>query len=1041
MKPPQISLAALLAIGSALFSDLAFGAAESGRLDYNRDIRPILSDNCFACHGPDKDKRESGLRLDIREEALKPAKSEDLAIVPGKPEESQMIERIFSDDKDDQMPPPDAHKTLSAAQKETLKRWIAEGAEYQAHWAFLPPQRAPLPKLGNAWWPRNAIDSFIAAVLEREKLAPTPEAPKEILLRRVSFDLTGLPPTTAEVDAFLADTAPDAFDRVVDRLLASPRFGEHMGKHWLDVARYGDTHGLHLDNERSMWPYRDWVIRAYNENLPFDQFTIWQLAGDLLPNATRDQQIASGFNRCNVTSSEGGSIVSELLFRYAVDRAETTSSVWMGLTAGCAVCHDHKFDPITAKDFYSLYAFFNSAADPGMDNNELLTPPVLKLPSPEQEVQRAALDQQLAAVRERRKEELAKVVYQDPALLDPLPPVEQREDLWLDDDFPEGAKPQSAGGPLTWVTAEEGQVKAGRRAIKRSGEGIIQDYVEGLPKPFRVPAQGKIFVHVWLDPANPPKAVMLQWHTNGWNHRANWGDKDAINYGENGKPSKLLAGDLPKLGEWVRLEVDVAALQLKAGTRFNGLAFTQYGGTVYWDQAGISYEENPAADPEHSQSAWEKMNQGKDPGDKVPREIRDIFRSVKLEDRKPEHQQKLREYYLSEVNLATRELMAPLLAEEQKLQGNRKALEDAIPATLVMADLPKKRESFLMKRGQYDQPGEKVVPGTPEFLPEHRSGPDVNRLDLAQWLVSPAHPLTARVTVNRFWQQFFGTGLVKTAGDLGSQGEPPTHPELLDWLAVEFRESGWDVKKLLRLIVTSATYRQDSHVTPAILERDPENRLLARGPRFRLDAEEIRDNALYLSGLMDLSIGGRGVRPYQPPDIWEPVGFGGSNTRSYKRDTGASLYRRSIYTFLKRTAPPPSMNTFDGPSRESSCLRRERSNTPLQALLLMNDEQHVEAARALAQRILTEGGVTPEDRFNFAFRTVTARRPLDQECAVLKEILEKTLARYAADADAAKQAIAVGESKPNAELNPTELAAYTVVASILLNLDETLNKN
>ncbi|MGV3531455.1 MAG: DUF1549 domain-containing protein, partial [Chthoniobacteraceae bacterium] len=588
MKSPQFLSAALLALGWAFLESQAYGAVEQARVSYNRDVRPILSDNCFACHGPDKDKRESGLRLDVREEALKPAKSEDLAIVPGKPDESQLIVRIFSEFEDDVMPPPKSHKKLTSEQKETLKRWIAEGAEYQAHWAFLPPQRAPLPQIGNVWWPKNPIDHFIAATLEREKLVAAPEAPKEILIRRVTFDLTGLPPTTQEVDAFLADTAPDAYERVVDRLLASPRYGEHMGKYWLDAVRYGDTHGLHLDNERSMWPYRDWVIRAYNENLPFDQFTIWQLAGDLLPNASRDQQIASGFNRCNVTTGEGGSIEQELLFRYAVDRAETTSSIWMGLTAGCAVCHDHKFDPITAKDFYSLYAFFNSAADPAMDGNLLLTPPVLKLPSPEQEAKLASYAQQISTAKERRKQEIAKIAYQDPALLDPLPPVEQRDEVWVDDDFPEGAKAGAGGAPLQWVKAEEGQVNSGNRALKRTGEGITQDYFTEASKPFRVPANGKIYVHAWLDPVNPPKAIMVQWHTNGWHHRANWGDKDAITFGDNNTPSKLLLGDLPKLGEWVRLEVDVAALKLPPGTTFNGIAFTQHGGTMYWDRTGVA---------------------------------------------------------------------------------------------------------------------------------------------------------------------------------------------------------------------------------------------------------------------------------------------------------------------------------------------------------------------------------------------------------------------------------------------------------------------
>lgn len=1038
----SITTARLVPALLALVSVSAF-AAPAGKLRYDRDVRPILSDNCFHCHGPDKETRESGLRLDIREEALKPAKSGDVAIVPGKPDESEFVFRIFSTDKDEVMPPPDAHKTLTAAQKETLKRWIAEGAEYMAHWSFVPPKRPELPKIGNAWWPKNPVDQFIAAELEERKLGASPEAPKELLLRRASFDLTGLPPTPAEVDAFLADTAPDAYERAVDRLLASPRYGEHMAKHWLDVARYGDTHGLHLDNERSHWPYRDWVVRAFNDNLPFDQFTTWQLAGDLLPKPTRDQQIASGFNRCNVTTSEGGSINEELLFRYAVDRAETAASVWMGLTAGCAVCHDHKFDPITAKDFYSFYAFFNSAADPAMDGNQKFTPPILQLTTPEQEKRLGEFDAKIAEAKKQIADELAKVDYTDPATQDPPPPITQAEDVWVDDELPAGAKVAAAGHALTWATAEEGApVQSGKRAIMRSGAGITQDYFDGVKKTFRVPAKGKIFAHVWLDPKNPPKAVMLQWHSDGgWRHRANWGDKEAITFGNPGTPEKLLRGDLPKLGEWVRLEVNVEDLKLKPGTRFDGLAFTQYGGTVFWDRAGISYEVNPAGDPELSQSAWEKQNQGKDLGDKVPKEIREIFRSINPKDRKPEHTQRLRDYFLSEIFAGSRERFDPIQASLKKHEDERKAFDQQIPATLVMRDLEKPRDAFIMVRGQYDKKGEQVQPALPEFLPAPAIEGRATRLDLAKWLVAPEHPLTARVIVNRLWQQLFGTGLVKTTGDFGAQGEPPSHPELLDWLAVEFRESGWGVKKFVKLLVTSAAYRQDSRATPKLLEADPENRLLARGPRFRLDAEQLRDNALFVSGLIDLTVGGPGVKPYQPPQIWEPVGFVGSNTRDYKQDHGAALYRRSLYTFWKRTAPPPSMTTFDAPSRESSCTRRERSNTPLQALLLMNDVQHFEAARALGQRMLTEGGITPDDRLSYGFRLVTARRPLDHERGILKDAFEQQLAKFAANAEAAKQAISYGESKPKVELNPSELAAYTMVANVLLNMDETLTKN
>jgi len=1043
MFPPKsLSLPIPLLVAVLLPSAvLAVDPPSSGKIDYTRDIRPILSENCYHCHGPDESSRKGKLRLDTKDGLF----NEHKDIFPfkaGSLDDSEAWERINSTDKDDQMPPPDSHRKLTEGQIAKIKTWIEQGASFKEHWAFTPPKRPAVPQMQNNWWPRNSVDQFIAADLEAHKLRPTVEAPKELLLRRVTLDLTGLPPTLAETDAFLADTSPEAYEKVVDRLLASSHYGERMAQYWLDAARYGDTHGLHLDNERSMWPYRDWVVRAFNENLPFDQFTTWQLAGDLLPNATRDQEIASGYCRCNVTSSEGGSIDAELLFRYAVDRTETTIVNWLGVTGGCAVCHDHKFDPITQKDFYSMYAFFNSAADPAMDGNDLRTPPVLKLTTPEQQKQIDDLEGKITGIQKEIKAKVDLLNYQDPALLDPLPPITQAEETWVDDDFPNGAKIAAAGDPIKWVTADDGSpVKSGKRAIKRTGEGITQDYFDGIAKPFTVPTKGKIFAWVWIDPENPPKAVMLQWHSEGeWRYRANWGDADAITFGNAGTPEKLQIGELPAAGEWVKLEVDVDALKLKTGTKFDGLAFTQYGGTVYWDMEGVSYEVNPAADPLQSFTAWLNTNQGKDVGDKAPKEVRDILRTVNVKERKPEQTARLREYYLADVYAGAREQFDPMLAEEKKLDGEKKQVENQITVTFVMHDLPKKREAHVMVRGQYDKPGDPVKPAVPAIFPQLTSK-DPSRLDLANWMISPENPLTSRVYVNRLWQQFFGVGIVKTPGDFGAQGDPPAHPELLDWLAVDFRESGWDIKRLVKLLVTGATYRQDSRGTPELYEADPENRYLARGPRFRLDAEEVRDNALFVSGLIDLALGGKGVKPYQPERIWEPVGFVGSNTREYKQDHGAALYRRSLYTFWKRTAPPPAMTTFDAPSREQYCLRRERSDTPLQALELMNDVQQFEAARALGERMMSEGGVTPEDRIGYGFRLVEARKPLEKEREVLKDTYEKQLAKYAANPETAKQVISYGESKPKADLNPSELAAYTLVANVLLNMDETLTKN
>ncbi len=1018
-------------------------ASSSKKVDFTRDIRPILSDTCFHCHGFDEKTRKAKLRLDTEEGAHK-----DLggyaAFKPHDLKNSEAWRRITTKDADDLMPPPEAHKTLKPEQINLIKRWIEEGAEYRGHWSFTPPTHPALPTVKNKNWVRNGIDNFIAAKFEEKKLAPNPEAAREVLIRRVTFDLTGLPPTLADVDAFLADKSPNAYEKVVDRLMQSPRYGEHMARYWLDAARYGDTHGLHLDNERSMWPYRDWVVRAFNSNLPFDQFTRWQIAGDLLPNATRDQQIASGFNRCNVTTSEGGSINEEFIFRYAVDRTETTLAVWMGLTAGCAVCHDHKFDPITAKDFYSLYAFFNSAADPAMDGNKKDTPPILKLTTPAQQKQIDEIERQSAAVNKRIKAKLKDFVYEDPATITPPPPKVRKETVWVDDGLPAKAKASGKGTQFDFVVeADDVKPFSGKRCFRRKENNSLgQDVFTGA-EPFEIAAGVRLFAYVFIDPKDPPQAIMLQYHTkDGWEHRANWGDEKVIKYGDKAARTKMQIGPLPKTGQWVRLEVNPSTLGLKNGEKVDGLAFTQFGGMVYWDKAGFVFEANPATDPLYSFSLWDKANQGKIVKD-APKEIQDILRSVKPADRKPEQAQKLRDYYFEFVSRAPDEFLTDLRKERDTLKSKQEDVEKDVPVTFVMADLKEPRDAFVMTRGQYDKPGDKVTRRTPSWLPAMKTTPakSATRLDLADWLVDPKQPLPARVTVNRFWQQFFGTGLVKTANDFGSQGDTPSHPELLDWLATTFVDNGWDVKKFMKLIVMSATYRQDSKVTSKHLAVDPENRLLARGPRFRLDAEVVRDNALTVSGLLVPTIGGKPVKPYQPENIWEPVAYSGSNTRFYKQDSGDALYRRSLYTFIKRTAPAPGMTTFDAPSREAFCVRRERSNTPLQALLLMNDVQYFEAARNLAQRMLTEGGGNADDRIRFAFRLATARLPEKTELSVLKNTLKLQLTRFEKDAEAAKKAISFGESKPKAELKPVELAAYTMVANVILNLDETVTKN
>ena len=850
-------LASAMAI-MPLLSQSACGS-DSDVPQFNQDVRPILSRNCFACHGQDEHSREADLRLGV---------PGNTAITPKDLEQSEFWARVTSSDPDVVMPPPDSEKSLSPQDKQVLRRWIESGADYEQHWAFVTPKKPMIPKLADERLIANPIDAFVQRRLQEQDLSPSEVATKEQLIRRVTLDLTGLPPTLAEVDRFLADDSEEAFEKLVDDLQSRVTYGEHMARYWLDLARYADTHGLHLDNERSMWPYRDWVVQAMNGNLPFDDFTRWQLAGDLLPDPSRNQLIASGFNRCNVTTGEGGSIQEEWIYRYAVERTSTTAQVWMGLTAGCAVCHDHKFDPISTKEYYSMYAFFHSAADPAMDGNRRDTPPILKLPTDEDQQLIEKLKNDIDAVEQEIESIVAAVTYSEP-----------------------------------------------------TGETSSQ------PE------------HSW----------------NAWRAQ----DEEARNKALSASLRKQMKGRSPD--EWSQEETDK------------------------------------------------------------------VFR-----------------YWLRHVHSETVASLKPTVDRKSELAKEKTRIENAIPLTFVMADLDKPRKSFVMLRGAYDKPGEQVTRNVPSFLPslpEKANEQDYNRLDLANWLLSPEHPLTARVTVNRLWQQFFGVGLVETSEDFGTQGQPPSHPQLLDWLALQFIEDGWDMKRMVKRIVTSHTYRQSSRITPDMLARDPNNRLLARAPRLRLDAEVIRDQALFVSGRLVTTVGGVGVKPYQPENIWEPVAFGGSNTRFYKQGTGDDLYRRSLYTFLKRTAPAPFMSTFDAPNREQSCSRRGRSNTPMQALQLMNDVQHFEAARNLASRILREGGESDSDRITWAWRTVIARRPDAEESDIATQSLAHFRTRFSADAAAAEKLISNGESKPDDSLEKAELAAWTMLSNLILNLDESVNKN
>lgn len=995
---------------------------------FNRDVRPILADKCFHCHGPAAETRKAELRLDTPDGGLQ---GKNPAIVPGKAHDSTLIQRINSTDPAEIMPPPDSNKTLTPQQRETLRLWVEQGAKYQKHWAFEPISTSAPPEAAGT---PNPIDRYINARLKQLGLHAQPEADRETLIRRVAFTLTGLPPTIKELDEYLSDTMPGAYERMIDRFLASPRFGEEMAKHWLDVARYADTHGLHLDNERQMWAYRDWVIKAFNENLPFDQFTIWQVAGDMLPNPTRDQLVATGFNRCNVTTSEGGSIPEEFVYRYAVERTTAVAQAWLGLTAGCAVCHDHKYDPLTSKEFYSLYAFFNNAADPAMDGNTNVTAPFLKLPERNQMAAAAGAAKVERDAREWIDSVVADTSYIEPA--DSKTPVARKpvREVLIDDAAPMGSHVRSSSrNPVDWVTDPEFGAASGRRIIRQVFASTYNDEFEFKLRPIIIPHDAVFEVSIRVDATDPPNSVNFG-PVNG--KAVTWTKGDGGLVREGGQ-SKIVPG------AWNRLSVPASDLGLKPGDRLHGLKIGQTGGIAYWDAIVLTGQADPATDPLESLLAWRRQL-GTNIPPELPGELNGLIQGGPDKALSPEEAVKLHRYYLAMIARPLNGDIASARAAWETARVSRIVADETAPGTFIFKDLDTPRESFVMLRGAYDKKGEKVEPAVPAVLPAiAKPTPEtrLTRLDLAKWLVARENPLPARVTVNRFWQQIFGTGLVKTSYDFGTQGENPSHPELLDWLASHYRENGWNTKELVKLMLTSDAFRRSPKLLPDVKFADPQNRYYARGPRIRLDAEQVRDNALYTSGLIDLTMGGRGVKPYQPANIWEPVGYSDSNTRFYMQDHGGSLYRRSVYAFLKRTAPPPFMSNFDAPNREQVCTVRERSNTPLQALQLMNDVQHFEAARGLAERVLAEGGTTTPDRLRFLYRTVLSRAPTDDELTLLTNSLHRQIELFTADPEGAKKAVHVGESKPRNVASPVETAAWTMIANLVLNTDETLNRN
>ncbi len=1033
-------------------------------LEYNRDIRSILADNCFACHGADSAARKADLRIDQRGAAI-----EFGAITPGKPDESELLARILSDDPELVMPPPETKKSLTAVQKEKLQRWIAEGAEYQQHWSFIAPHKATPPQVRNEAWVKNTIDRFVLARLEKNGLAPAPEADARTLFRRLHLDITGLPPQPEDATAFERDYARQ-HDAVliewIERLMKSTAWGEHRARYWLDAARYGDTHGLHFDNYREMWPYRDWVIRAFNKNQPFDQFTLEQIAGDLLPDPQVDQLIATGFQRCNITTNEGGTIDEENLANYAADRVQTLGWVYLGLTTNCSQCHDHKFDPFTMKDYYSLAAFFRNTTQGAKDGNvKDGRGPAITVPSIEDRPRWQALPGEIAAATEKRdqRRNTARADFDTwlaDADVDALSTHLPTTDLVAHVPLNEGAgnaatnlcgSPEmfKATGDVAW-TAEG---KLGPAPVMKLGGtfdlGGLGDFERDQPfsygawiKAGRNGVFGGIIARMdekagyrgwdlWQNDRALSVHVIDAWPDNGmkvttsrsvvqpgqWQHvfvtYDGSGTPQGIKLFVDGKEEKLtVEKNTLKPDSTIRTTTPLRIGQRSHTQVFDGGAIQ--GVRVYSRQLN-SVDVKAIADL-------------------AP--LRTILATAAA-DRTTEQQAALYDHYL-----VTRDALYPSLAKAATdLIRERDAIAARSPVTHIQQERPDAQPmAHLLMRGAYDKPGEKVAAATPASLHPLPPGAPGNRLGLAQWLVDPANPLTARVTVNRFWQELFGQGIISTPEDFGVMGAPPSHPELLDWLAIEFQENGWDVQQLFKLIFTSATYRQAAIVTAEKLEKDRDNRLLSRGPRFRMDAEMVRDHALAVSGLLSPKMYGPGTKPYQPEGIWDIVGLPGGDTRNYVQDKGENLYRRTVYTFWKRMAPPPGLEAFNASSREVCTVRRERTNTPLQALVTLNDPQYVEAARHLAQRALAASRGDDSQAVAQIAQRVLGRPMNARQQAIVLASQRDFLAYYESNTDDARALLAVGDSKVDTAVDAATLAAWTMVCNQVMNLDEVLNK-
>jgi len=1036
------------------------GAAEVRPLGYRHDILPILSDRCFKCHGPDSASRKAGLRLDRPDDATAELESGTKAIVPGDAAASALIERINSTDADAMMPPPESGKVLSAAEKELLRRWIEQGAKYEKHWAFVAPVRPEVPSVKRGDLAASAIDNFVIAKLEAEGLEPAPPASKERLIRRLYFDFVGLPPTLAEIDAFVADESPDAFDRVVDRLMNSPHYGECMAADWLDGARFADSNGYQNDFARFMSPWRDWVIAAFNAHMRYDEFVTEQIAGDLLPNATLDQRIATGFNRNHRSVTEAGSIEDEWFVENVVDRVETLGTVMMGLTVGCARCHDHKFDPISQKEFYQLFAFFASVNEKGVyTETRGNVPPLVKVPTLENTKKLADLDDKIAQLDKQVTAQLGGIAGERRAWLAslvkargqgapvPVAVIPLRGDSavrvaitharfdtesdsvapkWTPDLFGDAALFEGKqhldypaldfpidDRPFSWAVW-----------VKPAGDGAILSKMDSS-QAFRgcdlfLFGDGKVGMHIISNwPENALKVLTSKPLPKGeWSHVIaaydGSGKPTGVTFYVNGEKQELVA-------EVDKLTGSIATKQpFRIGRRSTDSPLHASVADVRLFQHALSVAEAQQV----LQSSLRQSLENLEP-DALADSMRAQLDQLMLTT---SHEPFARNFRQSQQAL-------------QVMQEEKAKYEAAIPTAMVLEERKEPRQVFVLKRGRYDLPDkdQQVQPDLPGVLPPLPPGAPHNRLGLAKWLVDPSNPLVARVIVNRLWQHHFGLGLVKTSDNFGVQSEAPSHPELLDWLATELIQSGWDLQHIQRLIVNSNTYKQKSEATPEQYQRDPDNRLLARGPRYRLPAEALRDNALAISGLLVDKIGGPSVMPYQPEGLWEELAGGAHD--DYTQGHGDDLYRRSLYTYRKRTVPHPSMATFDAPSWEICQVKRAKTNTPLQALALLNDVTYMEAARKFAERMLTEGGSSSDSRLTFAFRLATCRKPTSAELARLRRSLEKYTDRFRQSPGAAEQFVSQGESPRNQSLDVIDLAAHTAVASVLINMDESISKD